>query len=308
MEISKNILKWLLEADPAIRWQTLRDLSDANQKLIKIERTKVAQQGWGAKILAIQEPSGQFGGGIYNPKWISTTYTILLLRRLGLDPYHPQMPISCKLLLDKGYYADGGINYFPSYGNSETCVTGMVLSILCYFQIQDQRMTHLVDYLLREQLPDGGWNCRRFKGDRHGSFHTTISVLEGLHEFQKNNAYVSHKITRSRDKAIEFLLIHRLFKSHRTGKIIDPKMTRLSFPPRWRYDILRVLDHFQATNIPYDSRMEDAMEIIRKKQRSDGRWLLQNQHPGKVFFDMEKVGKPSRWNTLRALRVLKFYR
>jgi hypothetical protein len=307
MEIRKEILRWLLNGDPAIRWQVLRDLSESDPKLIKIERQKVAQQGWGAKILAHQDASGQFGGGIYSPKWISTTYTMLLLKRLGLDPQHRQMPISCKLLLDKGFYEDGGINYFPSFRNSETCVTGMILSVLCYFQTRDRRIHYLVDYLLREQLPDGGWNCRSFKGDKHGSFHTTISVLEGLYEFQKKDTHASQKITESRDKAIEFLLVHYLFKSHRTGKIADPKMTRISFPPRWRYDILRVLDYFQEAKIPYDLRMEDALEIVRKKQRSDGKWFLQNKHPGRVFFDMEKVGKPSRWNTLRALRVLKFY-
>ncbi len=293
--------------DPAIRWQILRDLLKASDEEVEHERQKVGSTGWGARLLSFQESSGLWAGSLYSRKWISTTYSMLLLRRLGLDPNHPQALTTCKILLEKGIYNDGGINYFPSYKQSETCVTGMILSLLAYFNLRDPRISLLAEYLLREQMPDGGWNCEKFKGATHGSFHTTISVLEGLREYEKNNPGDVMTIQKSRKKAVEFLLAHRLFRSHRTGEVVDPRMTRLSFPPRWRYDILRALDFFREVEQAYNSRMDDALEILRNKQTADGMWPLQNRHPGKTYFEMEAPGQPSRWNTLRALRVLRFY-
>lgn len=299
------VIQWLLQGDPAIRWQTQRDLLGADEAVVQAERQQVAIAGWGAKLLSYQEPSGLWGGGLYGPKWISTTYTMLLLRRFGLDPIHSQAQQACHLLLDKGFYIDGGINYFSSLKYSETCVTGMVLSILAYFDFYDERLADLVEHLQGQQMADGGWNCESYKGATHSSFHTTISVLEGLREYEKRRPDPS--LTASQNRAVEFLLIHRLFRSDRTGEVVDPRMTRFSFPPRWRYDVMRVLDYFQERNIPPDPRMADAIELLNKKRRPDGTWLLQNRHPGRVFFELEKVGQSSRWNTLRALRILKWY-
>jgi len=156
-------------------------------------------------------------------------------------------------------------------------------------------------------MKDGGWNCQSYKGAKHGSFHTTISVLEGLMEYQKSIKPRSKTISNSENKGIEFLLVHRLFMSHKTSKIVDGKMTRFSFPTRWRYDVLRALDFLQGYNVPKDERMNEAFELVLKRRDKDGKWKLQNRHSGKTFFEMEKVGKPSRWNTLRALRVLKWW-
>jgi len=299
------VIQWLSQGDPAIRWQTQRDLLGVAEAVVQAERQQVSTTGWGAKLLSHQEPSGLWGGGLYSPKWISTTYTMLLLRRLGLDPNHSQAQQTCHLLLDRGFYTDDGINYFRSLKHSETCVTGMVLSILAYFGFQDERLASLVEHLLNQQMADGGWNCESYNGASHSSFHTTISVLEGLREYEKRQPDPS--LTTSQNRAVEFLLIHRLFRSDRTREVVDPRMTRFSFPPRWRYDILRVLDYFQERKIPTDPRMADAIGLINKKQRPDGTWALQNRHPGRVFFELEKVGQPSRWNTLRALRILKWY-
>ena len=304
LDIKQDIIEWLLQGDPSIRWQTLRDLTDANEEAVQTERQKIATEGWGARLLALQEDSGMWGGGVYTPKWKSTTYTMLLLRRLGLDPKNAQTQKGCQLLLEKGFYRDGGINYFRSLKHSETCVTGMILSILAYFGYQDERVDILVEHLLAQQMPDGGWNCQSYKGATHSSFHTTIIVLEGLWEFEKRTDFKLKELTQSQRRGCEFLLAHRLYRSHQTGEIVDPRMTRFSFPPRWRYDILRALDYFQAIKLPYNDRMSDALEIVRKKQQQDGTWVLQNRHSGKTFFEMERVGKPSRWNTLRALRVL----
>ncbi len=299
-------LKWLLEGDPAIRWQTLRDLMDTEPETVQNERHKIATQGWGAKLLAFQDDSGMWGGGLYSPKWISTTYTMLLLRRFGLLPKHPQTLKACKLLLDKGIYRDGGINYFGVLAHSETCVTGMVLSILAYFQYEDMRINALVEHLLAQQMLDGGWNCQSYKGAVHGSFHTSISVLEGLHEYEKSFGLYRSEIKSAMNNAVEFLLQHRLFKSDNTGEIVNPNMTRFSFPPRWHYDVLRALDFLQEINRAFDPRLTDALDMVHKKRQKNGTWLLQNRHPGKSFFEMEEPGKPSRWNTLRALRILKW--
>ncbi len=305
MKTGDPVLRWLLEGDPAIRWQTLRDLCSAGTVRILKEQEKISSEGWGARLLARQASSGLWGGGLYTPKWISTTYTMLLLRQFGLSPDHPQALKACKLLLDEGFYRDGGINFFASMQHSETCVTGMVLSILAYFFFDDERLEKLMQHLCAQQMPDGGWNCRSYDGATHGSFHTTISVLEALHEYEKRRP--SHIIAESQERGVEFLLVHKLFRSHRTGAVVDPKMTRFSFPPQWRYDIMRALDYFQACKLPRDPRMDEAIALIKKKRGADGAWVLQSKHPGRTFFEMEKVGKPSRWNTLRALRILKCY-
>lgn len=296
---------WLLEGDPAIRWQVLRDLVEAGETVVEPERRQVALQGWGAQLLSYQEPSGLWAGGLYSPKWTSTTYTMLLLRQLGLPSDHPQALKACHLLLDQGCRSDGGINYSASSQHSETCITGMVLSILAYFAFEPERLDRLVEHLLDQQMPDGGWNCQSYYGATHSSFHTTMSVLEGLAEYDKR--WPSAGVIESQRRGIEFLLLHRLFRSHRTGAVVDPRMTRFSFPPRWHYDIMRALDYLQARCFPYDERMSDAITLIRHKQRPDSTWSLQNRHPGRTFFEMEKVGRPSRWNTLRALRILKWF-
>jgi hypothetical protein len=301
------VISWLLVGDPAIRWQTLQDLLGAPAEEVAAERQRVAEEGWGAQLLALQEPSGLWAGGLYSPKWISTTYTMLLLRRLGLPAGHLQAEKACQLFLDKGFYHDGGINFFVSYQYSETCVTGMILSLVAYFRFSDARVDKLVDHLLGQQMADGGWNCESFKGATHSSFHTTISVLEGLWMFEEGNASQRAAVRAAQARGREFLLAHHLFKSDRTGEMVKPEMTRFSFPPRWRYDVLRALDYFQACGAGYDGRLVDAIDLVLGRRQPDGRWVLQNRHPGRSFFEMEKVREPSRWNTLRALRVLKWW-
>lgn len=304
---NKNITEWLMSGDPSIRWQVMRDLLCKSENIFEVERKKIGVEGWGEKLLSMQDIEGMWAGSLYSRKWISTTYTMLLLKSFGLSPKNSKAKKACKVLLNGGFYNDGGINYFSSLNHSETCVTGMILSLLAYFHYDDERVDNLAEFLLSQQLADGGWNCQSFKGAKHSSFHTTISVLEGFREYEKLDPKKHSDIRRSQLEGVEFLLHHRLFRSHRTGKIFDARMTRFSFPPRWRYDILRALDYFLEANIPFDIRMNDAIEIVINRKRKDGKWLLQNRHPGKTFFEFEQVGRPSRWNTLRALRVLKKY-
>ena len=311
-----SAIQWLLDGDPAIRWQALRDLVGAAERTVEHERRKVARDGWGARLLARQDPEGTWAGGLasdgglYSPKWISTTYTMLTLRDFGLLPSTRQARRACKLLLDGGLQCDGGINYglwAKWTGRSETCVTGMVLSILSHFEYEDDRLDTIASYLLEQQMPDGGWNCRRSAGATHASVHTTINVLEGLRLYQLHRGREVREVRAAQRRGREFLSVHRLFRSHRTGEIIKPVFTRFSFPPRWHYDILRALDYFQAVNAPCDRRLAEAIDIVRSSQRKDGRWSLEHSHKGKTYFELERLGAPSRWNTLRALRVLRWW-
>ena len=313
---TKGAIEWLLDGDPAIRWQVQRDLIGAGEGAVERERKKVARDGWGARLLAKQDPDGRWAGGqssddgLYSPKWTSTTYTMLVLRDFGLAANNRQARKACALLLDGGLQRDGGINYgiwAKWTGQSETCVTGMVLSILSYFEYDDDRLDALASHLLQQQMPDGGWNCRRPNGATHSSVHTTISVLEGLRHYELHRRRQLRAVRAAQLRSREFLLIHRLFRSHRTGEIIKPIFTRFSFPPRWHYDILRALDHFQAVDAPRDPRLGDAIDIVHSSRREDGRWPLQNSYKGKTYFELERIGAPSRWNTLRALRVLKWW-
>jgi hypothetical protein len=184
--MDEQVLDWLMAGDPAIRWQVLRDLSGAGPGEVEMERKQVAEIGWCAQLLALQEPSGRWGGGIYGPKWISTNYTLLTLRLLGLSPGNAQARQACALLLESGFYSDGGINFSQKWHSySETCITGMVLNMLAYFRIEDERLEQIATHLLRQQMEDGGWNCESYRGATHASFHTTMMVLEGLEEYQR---------------------------------------------------------------------------------------------------------------------------
>jgi hypothetical protein len=305
VQTDSAVLDWLLAGDPAIRWQVLQDLMDASAEAAA-ERRRIANEGWGAAFLARQKPDGRWDG-IYTYKWTSTTYTLLTLRRLGLEPGNQQALAGCQILLDLGLYDDGGINFFASFMHSETCVTGMVLSVLAYFHLPDSRLGQLVEHLLRQQLPDGGWNCESYKGATHSSFHTTISVLEGLHAFAHWQPQEAERVLSAQERGREFLLAHRLYRSHRTGDIVHPTLTRFSFPPRWYYDVLRGLDYFQESQANRDPRLQDAIDLVYRRRKKDGCWTLQNRHSGRTYFEMEETGQPSRWNTLRALRVLRWW-
>lgn len=299
-----------------MRWQVERDLLDAPRETFEATRQQVALEGWGAQLLALQDPEGTWGKGLYNPKWTSTTYTVLLLRDLGLPPHHPQLQRACTLLLDGGLTQDGGLNYGRT-DRGETCITGMVLSLLAYSERNDPRLETVIDHLFQQQLEDGGWNCRSPHGATHSSVHTTLSVLEGLQlytQFRGKEADPSRaQVNRLKavqvalERGREFLRVHRLFRSHRTGNVMKSEFKRIVFPPRWHYDILRALDHFQAVNAPRDERLSEAIDIVRTRQGDDGRWTLEYAYAGKTHFVLERKGAPSRWNTLRALRVLRWW-
>ena len=296
---------FLLDGDPAIRWQTMRDLLDADAAEVAAERAQVAETGWGRDLLDLQDPEGTWAQAIYSPKWTSTTYTLLLLRRLGLAPGTPAALRGCEQIWSKSG-VDGWMVLPRSTSRGDTCVAGMFVALAAYFGYKDGQMERVIEWILDQRLDDGGWNCRTLRSDvNHSSYHTSITVLEMIAEL-KANGHDDPRLIEAAAGGREFFLAHRLYKSHRTGEISHSTYTKLSFPPRWHYDVLRGLDYFQSVDAAWDERLSDAVELLESKQRKDGFWPVQHKHVGRVWFDMESGRKPSRWNTLRALRVLRW--
>lgn len=293
-----QVVNWLLDSDPAIRWQVMRDLTRDRNEVVA-ERSRVATEGWGAQILDLQSNDGQWGGGAYSPKWISTTYTLLLLRHFEIDPYDERVQSAIELVRDQVRMSGPFFDYA-----TEMCVTAMVLALRSYF-FSEVGEPPQIPHILVAQRDDGGWNCR--VSSKRSSFHTTISVLEALLEYE-NAAGGDPKVAEARDRAHEYLLKRRLMYSLSTGELINKRWLLLSFPTRWFYDVLRALDYLRVSGLDPHPRMAEAVEVLRSKRRGDGTWPLQNPHRGQVHFDMDEgAGKPSRWNTLRALRVLRWF-
>lgn len=297
-------MAWLLDSDPAIRWQVLRDLASAPPEVVAGERARVAREGWGARLLTLQQDDGNWGGGSYSPKWVSTTYTLLLLRHFGPDPDDPAVRAATDRVAERVLLGSSRQPFFTYRG--ELCITGMVLALASTFR-PEHDASAIVDYLLEASLGDGGWNCE-WGGPRtspNSSFNTTLSILEGLAAFERHRG-PTPAVSEQAGRAREYLLERSLFRSKRTGEVIDPKWLLFSFPPRWFYDVLRALDHLQDVATPVDSRIGEALDLVEKKRRKDGTWPLQHHHAGREHFRMEDPGRSSRWNTLRAMRVLRW--
>ena len=307
IDYKKNeIISWLLEGDVSIQYQTYRDLLDTNRTAL---RKRIELEGWGFKFLSCQNPNGHWGLRYYQPKWTSTHYTLMDIKNLGIPNRISKISDTLNMVIDKDKCLDGGINPAPSLSVSDVCINGMFLNFASYFGVLENRLESIVDFLLNEKMDDGGFNCQsNRKGASHSSMHSTISVLEGFWEYQRNHyKYRLNEIIKVRNQAHEFILQHKLFRSDRTGEIINPNFLKLSYPCRWYYDILRAMDYFQFSKVKYDVRMEEAIQEIKRKRNKEGLWRLAANYPGQVHFEMEKAGKPSRWNTLRALRILKHF-
>lgn len=314
-----HVMDWLLEGDPAIRWQVLRDLTGAPPDEVAAERARVETEGWGARLLALRDADGQWDGGACFPRqvvedwragiepdfgdgqpWTSTLPTLMLLRDLGLDPESESaretielVAANCRWEHDDGAFFDGEV---------EACINGRTLSIGAYFGAD---VDGLAKGLLADQLDDGGWNCWADQGATVSSFDSTICVLEGLRQYELSGGEVP--VADARRRGEEYLLERRLFRRRSTGEVAADRFLELAWPPRWHYDVLRALDHFRSSSEVPDPRVDEAVQQVRGKRRPDGTWLLDSVHPGDTQVSFEEVGGPSRWNTLRALRVLDWY-
>lgn len=304
--IDKNIIEWLLDSDVSIQYQVNRDLLKIDRPDL---RKRIAKEGWGAKLLSARKNNGHWGLGFYQPKWTSSHYTLLDLKHLCISPSTNSIHETISKIITENKGEDGGINPARTVKESDVCVNGMFLNYATYFETDENALKTIVDFIINQQLSDGGFNCLyNRQGARHSSLHSTVSIIEGIHEYYvRGYNYRLDELLKIEIESREFILKHRLFKSDKTGEIIDQRMTMLSYPPRWRYDILRALDYFQLAGLEYDERMKDALDLLIKKQRNDKKWPVQQKHVGNTHFDMETTGKPSRWNTLRALRVIKHF-
>jgi hypothetical protein len=308
-----TVTDWLLDSDPAIRWQVLRDLTDAPDAVVAAERARVASEGWGAQLLAARDDDGQWAGGACFPgdwqpsdepgqPWTSTLPTLALLRDLGLDSNSPPALATIPLVRENCRWEHAGQRFFD--GEVEACINGRTVAIGAYF---GEDVDGIVTRLLGEQMADGGWNCELEFGSTRSSFDSTINVLEGLLAYERAVG-ATPQTTEARRLGEEYLLERSLFLRKSTGEPARPAYLQFSYPPHWHYDVLRALDYFRDAGGPPDERLAEAIALVRDEQQPDGTWLLENTLPGAMHVVFEDGdGQPSRWNTLRALRALRWY-
>jgi hypothetical protein len=290
-----ELIRWLLQGDPAVRWRVLRDLVHAPEQQVTRERNRVADHGWGGRLLHAQDRDGNWGGGIYSPKWTSTTYTLLHLLWLGLPPGHPAALRGCERLWD----------WQARWRVPETCIVSILVRLTSTFGYETARLDGMADYLLDQQLADGGWNCAtRTDKSKHSSFHTSIQTLEALDAYTRSVGRLD--VSESLQRGREFFLDHRLYQSHRTGEVAIRGSTRFPAFPEWHFDVLRGLEHFADAAGHRDERLSDAINVLWQARRRDGRWPTYSPYPGRQWLHLEPPG-PSRWNTCRVLRVLRWW-
>ena len=309
-----TVLEWLLDSDPSIRWQVMSDLTGAPAAEIAVERGRIANEGAGAELLALQAADGSWGGAAWNRGWNSTMHVLSLLRLLGLDPASAEARRAVRRVRDhvtwKGC-GPPGCDHNPFFaGEVEPCINGQVAAAGAWF---GQDVRGIVERLLGEQLPDGGWNCEAPERSTRSSFNTTICVLEALLEHEGAGG-AQAGVTDARRRGEEYLLERRLFRRRSTGEVIEhdrkggAAWTQFAFPAWWHYDVLRGLEYLRSAGVAPDPRMADAIDLVASKRDADGRWPLETRHPGVMPIELDgEVGRPSRWNTLRALRVLRWY-
>ncbi|HYV23411.1 MAG TPA: hypothetical protein VEN31_12245 [Candidatus Bathyarchaeia archaeon] len=307
-----SVIDWLLDSDPAIRWQAMRDLTDAPPDQVAAERACVATEGWGARLLSLRRKDGLWDTDKSDSEWPSLL-ALLMLRDMGLDASSEEARTAIALVANNAtWHSRGPWHGTPVFaGEVEPCINGRVVTLGAYF---GQDVTGIVERLLGEQMADGGWNCEQENGSTRGSFHTTINVLEGLLEHERATGG-SPGVTAARERGQEYLLERRLLRRLSSGEPIDPAFTLFSFPTGWHYDALRGLDYLRAAGVTPDPRLAEAIDVVRSKGDAEGRLPLENPHQSEMVnarlrdleFDMdEREGRPSRWNTLRALRVLRW--
>ena len=301
-----DTIDWLLDSDPAIRWQAMRDLTDASPAAVAVERARVPREGVGAEILARQGSDGCWHR-TDAPDWLPTLYTFLLLRATGVDRAEPAV-VSAVARLEAGFRWDEAFGKKPFFeGEVEPCINGGALALGAYF---GRPTESLARRLVADQLEDGGWNCEAPKSTR-SSFHSTICVLEGLLEYERAvgpKPEISQEIAAARQRGEEYLLERGLFRRRSTGEVANPAFLEFAFPPRYHYDVLRALDYFRNAGLQPGARIGDALHVVESRRQADGRWLLDRAYDEALAFPFgESVGEPSRWNTLRALRVLRWY-
>jgi hypothetical protein len=319
MTESGLVIDWLLDSDPSIRWQVMRDLLDAPESDWTAERAKVETEGWGARLLSYQDEDGQWAGGAFFPSdfdprewqergqpWTATTFSLSQLREFGLDPSSDRAKRTVELIGANARWDHDGQPYWE--GEVEECINGRTVADGAYFGVD---VSSIVDRLAGERLDDGGWNCERANGSARSSFASTINVLEGLLQYERATGGTPGS-RAARKSGEEYLLERNLFRRLSTGEPADERFLSFLHPNRWHYDALRALDYFRSsavlTGADPDPRLGDAIDHVRSRRLEDGTWPLDWSPKGRVWFEVDEgQGKPSRWVTLRAMRVLRWW-
>jgi hypothetical protein len=301
-DAAMNAIDWLLDSDPAIRWQVMRDLTDAPADEVAAERARVAHEGWGAQILAAQDPDGRWSGGTFFPEWISTMDALHTLYLFGLEPEGQEARRAIAPVHEAARWEyDANLRFFE--GEVEPCINGRVVATGAYF---GKDVKGIVDRLLNDQMADDGWNCEQERGSTRGSFDSTLNVLEGLLEYERSTG-ANSAVSAARRRGEEYLLARRLLHRLSDGEIGQKRWLYVGFPNKWFYDVVRVLDYFRSARQEPDERMAEALEIVESKRDADGRWPLDHAYHDKLLVDFgDSEGQPSRWITLRALRILRW--
>lgn len=311
--IDRSMLNWLLAGDPSIRWQVMRDLLLLDAQSVDEERAKIAREGWGAQLLSFQKEDGTWGGGIYSPKWISTTYSLLFLRECGMRPLPPTI-LGCEQLWANGLYNGEEIRFSKKQDRRDIGVSALVTELFCYFGFRTDVSGPLIRFIVSTQNDDGSWFYDHQTGAETYAFETTFLALKALQTCKEACRLRIDGLEEAERKGRAFLLRAHLYQNSVPKKggessarlPLKRRWIDFAYPNYWFYDLMSALDYFRPAGIK-DDRMRGAIDIVRGKQTSEGMWLLSAPHPGKVFFEMETPGKPSRWNTLRALRILKWW-
>jgi hypothetical protein len=303
MSQSDEVTAWLLAGDPVIRWQAMRDLADAPAEDWEAERRRTLTEGWGAAFLGAMGGDHKWSPG----RWTDTVWTLLLVMDCGLPADHPRLREAARQFIDTNLTSDRAASEKWLLTRMDLCHLGFWLRIGSYFLGADPRLRQVADFVLRVQMDDGGWNCqiRNYPERKHSSFNTTFNVLEGLREGVTAGNVDPEGFPAYEARALEFTLMHKMYRSHRTGEVIQERFTHLTYPSHWHYNVLRGLDYMRSTPQIADPRLDDPLALLNSQRKDNGRWVTEKRFPGITFFDMEKFGGESRWNTLRALRVLK---
>jgi hypothetical protein len=303
MASEESVIDWLLAGDPAIRWQVMRDLLDEPAETWERERRRTVESGWVAALIEHQQPDGEWSKG----RWTASTWTLLLLVACGIPENHPAARAPLERLLDRFMLPGADVDGALLLKRVDLCHLGFWLGLGGHFLDEDPRLPPLGEAVLSAQLEDGGWNCqmRNYPSTHHSSFHTTFNVLENLRIAAGRGIVPEQEFSDAEARAVEFMLSHRLYRSDHTGEVISQRFTHLTYPWHWHYTVLRGLDYLRLTPAISDERLADPIELLQAKRKPNGRWPLQKRIPGTLLVEMEKPGQESRWNTLRALRVLR---
>lgn len=318
--LEPTIADWLLDSDPALRWQVERDLLNLPESTWAATRARIATEGFGAQLLALQDDDGQWAGGAFFPKdfdfngpeaqqgagqpWTATTWTLNSLRDWGLDA--AVLAGTAEKLDANSRWEYDNLPYWG--GEVDCCINSWTLSNGLWLGAD---VDGIVDWFLEHRLPEGGWNCEWVEGSTKTSYHSTLNALKGLLDYERVTGD-RERVREARRSGEEYLLRRGLYRRLSTGEPVANWVDHFTYPYRAYYNVLNAAAYFRSASLhdgtAPDERMADAIAMIRDARQPNGTWLQGRRHPGRVWFELDvPAGEPSKWLTLDALRVLDWW-